>query len=124
MTHSITAATGQGFDSTMGVDRNTAASNHSKWAVRIISDKVKGASRPAARQANVAFRADVLPLAGDFRSGSWLRVSEPGTGHVEMAKEAGRALGLSFPCNAVDSVCPAQSLFPFPPSFDGKDRAM
>lgn len=35
-----------------------------EWAVRIISDKVKGVSRPAASQANVAFRACVLPLAG------------------------------------------------------------
>lgn len=35
-----------------------------KWVIRIISDKVKGASRPAASQASVALRACVLPLAG------------------------------------------------------------
>lgn len=47
------------------------APNHSEWVVRIISDKVKGASRPAASQASVAPRACVLLLAGAFPA-RWL----------------------------------------------------
>lgn len=50
---------------------HSAPPKHSKWVIRIISDKVKGASRPAASQANVALRACVLPLAGGFPA-RWL----------------------------------------------------
>ena len=55
------------------------APNHSEWVIRIISDKVRWDSRPAASQANAAFRAGVLLWREDFQQGRWLRVSEPGT---------------------------------------------
>lgn len=60
----ITKAPGKSLEPTVGVDRNTTASDPSKWTVRIISDKVKGASRPAANQVDVAFRACTVSLAG------------------------------------------------------------
>lgn len=79
--------------------------NHSEWVIRIISDKVKGASPPAASQANVALRAWVLPLAGGGQA-RWL-VPRWRAGYRLMWKETGRIWrGLSFSYDTTDSLCP------------------